>query len=85
MYNIDESYKDTIIGHLGNSGTVYLVLQIVQCWRACAVDEDKRVLTMVLYCSGIVYKYIIVLVLPPSKTPGKEKIIIIKYSTIYHI
>ena len=39
--NIEESYKDTIIVHLGNSGTAYLILHKVQCWRACAVDEKK--------------------------------------------
>ena len=39
--NIEESYKDTILGHLGNSGTSYLLLYIVKCWCACAVDEDK--------------------------------------------
>ena len=37
--DIEESYKDTIIGNLGNSGTEDLLLQIVQCWRACAVNE----------------------------------------------
>ena len=37
--NIEESYKDTIIGHSGNSGTSDILLQIVQCWPACEVDE----------------------------------------------
>ena len=37
--DIEESYKDTIISHLVNSGTVDLLLQIVQCRYACAVDE----------------------------------------------
>ena len=55
--DIKESYKDTIIGHLRNSGTTDLLLRIVQYLRACAVDEEKRALPMVLYCSGMMYKY----------------------------
>ena len=39
VYDIEESYKDTIIGNLENSGTADLLLHIVQCWRACAVNE----------------------------------------------
>ena len=35
---IEESYKVTTFGHLVNSGTAYLLLHIVQCWRACEVD-----------------------------------------------
>ena len=30
VYNIEESYKDTIISHLGNSGKADLLLNIVQ-------------------------------------------------------
>ena len=37
--DIEELYRDTIIGHLINSGTAYLLLRIVECWSACAVDE----------------------------------------------
>ena len=48
--NIEESYKYTIIGHLGNSGTAYLLVHVVQCWSEYAIDEDKRYLPMVLYC-----------------------------------
>ena len=40
-----------------NSVTADLLLQIVQCWNACAVDEEKLALHIVLYCSGIMYKY----------------------------
>ena len=29
--SIEESYKEKIIGHLGNPGTAYLLLHIVQC------------------------------------------------------
>ena len=54
VFDIEESYKDTIIGHLLNSGTADLLLHIVRCWRACAVGEEKQVLSMVLYCSGMV-------------------------------
>ena len=50
MSDIEESYKDTIIGHLGNSGTAYLLLHTVQCWRACAVDEENWNLPMILFC-----------------------------------
>ena len=53
---IVESYKYSIIGHLGNSGTADLLLNILQCWSACAVDEEKLDLRMVLYSSGIMYK-----------------------------
>ena len=37
--DIEEYYKDTIFGHLGNSGTSDLILHIVQCWRAREGDE----------------------------------------------
>ena len=39
--NIEESYNGTIIGNIGNAGTSYLLLHIVQCWRACAVNEEN--------------------------------------------
>ena len=55
--DIVESYKYTIIGHLGNTGTVDLLLHIVQCWCACAVDKGNCDLSIVIYCSGILYKY----------------------------
>ena len=48
--DIEESYKETIIGHLGNSDTADLLLHIVNCWRACAVNEENHNLTMVMYC-----------------------------------
>ena len=47
--DIQESYKDTMIGNLGNSGTADLLLHVVQCWRSCAVDEEKWALPLVLY------------------------------------
>ena len=46
--NIVEIYKGVIIGHLGNSGRVDLLLHIVQCWIACAVNEGNWDLTVVL-------------------------------------
>ena len=55
--DIEKSYKNTVIGHLGNSGTTYLSLHIVQCWSECAVDEENRYLHMVMYCSHRMYKY----------------------------
>ena len=36
---------------MGNSGTSDVSINIVQCWHECAVDEEKRSLPMVLYCS----------------------------------
>ena len=55
--DILESYKDTRVVILGNTGTVYFLLQIVQCRSACAVDDDNWSLPVVLYCSEIMYKY----------------------------
>ena len=57
VFNIKESYKDVIIGHLGKSGTADLLIQVVQCWHACAVYEEKRDLPVVLYSSGMMFKY----------------------------
>ena len=37
--DIEGSYKDTIIGNLGNAGTSDLLLHIVQCWIACVINE----------------------------------------------
>ena len=41
VYNIVESYKDSIIGHLGNVGASDLLLHIVQCCSLCAVGEEN--------------------------------------------
>ena len=38
LSNIEESYKDKIIGNMVNSGTADLLLHIVQCWSACKVN-----------------------------------------------
>ena len=57
LSDIWELYKDTIIGHLVNSGTVDLLLHILKSWSACEVDEEKWALPMVLYFSGMMYKY----------------------------
>ena len=46
--DIEESYKDTIIGNPVNSGTANLWLHIVQCWCLCSVDELNWSLPMVL-------------------------------------
>ena len=40
--DIVKSYEDTIICYLGNSGTKYLLLQILQCWHAYAFYEDSE-------------------------------------------
>ena len=42
---------------MGNSGTSDLLLHTVQCWRACAVNEENKALPMVLECSHMMYKY----------------------------
>ena len=54
--NIEESYKDTIIGHLVISYIAYLLLYIVQYFPKCSVNEEKWDLTMVLYYTVIMYK-----------------------------
>ena len=41
--NIEESYKDTIIGRMVNSVAADLLLHIVQCWCACAVNEEIQI------------------------------------------
>ena len=40
-----------------NPGTEYLLLQIVECWNAHAVNEENQALSMVLKCSHVMYKY----------------------------
>ena len=50
VYGIGESYKYTIISHMGNLGTVDLLLHMVQCWRACAFNEENWDINIVLYC-----------------------------------
>ena len=55
--NIEDSYKDTIIGHLLNPGTSDLLVHIVNYWRACAVNEENWYLPIVLYCSHMMYQY----------------------------
>ena len=71
--NIEESYKDTIICHMGNSGTEYLLLHTVQFWHACAVDEENWSLHMFLYCSHMVNKYYSRLVFVPIKRKKEGK------------
>ena len=48
--NIEESYKGAIIGYLRCSVTEASLFHIVQCWRSCAVDEEKRYLPISMYC-----------------------------------
>ena len=55
--NIEESYKDTIIRNLVNSGTADLLLHMVKCWPAYAVNKENQALPLVLYCSHTMYKY----------------------------
>ena len=56
LCNVEQSYKDTIIRNLINSGRADLLLHIVQHWRVCAVNEENKALTLVMYCSHIMYK-----------------------------
>ena len=72
---IEESYKYTIIGRMGNSVTSYLLLHILQCWRGCEVDEKYWSLPMVLKCSHMMYKYYSGIGLPPIKQKEERKII----------
>ena len=46
--DIMESYKDTIIGYLGNIDTADFLPHILQFWRACAVDKENQALPVVL-------------------------------------
>ena len=53
--NIEESYKDIIIGNMVNSEN--LSLQLVHCWHACTFNEENKALTLVLFCSHMLFKY----------------------------
>ena len=83
--DIEESYKDTIIGHLGNSGTEDLLLHVEKCWRSCAINEENISSPMVLYCSHMMYILFLSWIFPNQHTVSKVKIFTMKYSTIYHI
>ena len=45
------------MGYLENSGTADLLLEMVQCWRVCAVNKKNQALPIVLYCSHMMYQY----------------------------
>ena len=85
--DIEESYKDKIIGNMENSGTLDLLLHIIQCWRECEVNEEIWYLTMLLYCSHMMYKYYSYLGFPPNQTKRGRKIYpqcnIIQYTTFH--
>ena len=51
-----------------------MLLYILQCWSACEVDKDNRALPMVMYFSGMIYKYNFYLEFIPVKKneEGKE-------------
>ena len=68
LSNIVKLYRDTIIFHLGNSGAVDISLQMVQCWRSCAVDEDNWDLPIVLCFLVMMYKYYSRLEFSPDQT-----------------
>ena len=48
VYDIIESYQDSIIGHLGNTGTTDFLLHVVKFWCAYEVDKNNRAITMVM-------------------------------------
>ena len=59
----------------GGSWTAYLLLHILQCWRACALYEENQAIDMVLYCSGVMYKYCSCLGVFPIKHNAEGKYI----------
>ena len=84
--HIEESYKDTVIDILGNSGTSDLLLHIVTCWTSCAVNEENEGTTTVLYCSRMMYKYYDRLDFLPIKKIRKKRYSqwnIQQYTTFY--
>ena len=54
--DIEESYRDTIIGNMVNSGTADLLLNIAQCMRACTAMEESQYIHLFLYFLHIMYK-----------------------------
>ena len=69
-----------------NEGTSDLLLHIVQCWRACAVDAENWALQMVLYCSHMMYKYYSRILLSSIKQSKEGKYIYNKiFNNIPHI
>ena len=75
LCDIEESYKDTIIVHLGNAGTADLLLRILQCWCTCTVNVENSDLPMVLYFSQMMNKYYSHLGFSPIKHNEEEKYI----------
>ena len=55
LSDIVKLYEDKIIEYLGNSGTIHLLLHIVQCWRAYDVNEENQELPVVVYCYEMAY------------------------------
>ena len=85
MSDIEESYKNTIVGHLVNSGTEDLLLHIVQCWREFSFNEEKLKLPIFMCFLVKMYRYYSYLGCFSIKNNEERKIFILKYSTIYHI
>ena len=63
-----------------------LLLHIVELWRTYAVDEGNRFLPVVIYSSGMMYKYYYHLKFIPIKHTEKENasIKIIQQYNIFH-
>ena len=49
--NFVDLYKDTIIFHLENTDTSYLLLHTVDYWSEFEVNRENKDLPMVMYCS----------------------------------
>ena len=68
-----------------NSGTEDLLLHTIQYRRACAVNEEKKALHLVVYFSRIMYKYYPHIGFIQIKHNEEGEKPTMKYSTIYHI
>ena len=55
--DILKSYKDTIIGFLVDTDSAELLSCILKLLCVCAVYEENQALSVVMYCSDIMYKY----------------------------
>ena len=81
VYDIEESYKDTIIVNLIHSGREGLLLHIVQYWHACTFSEENRLYlrfcTIQTWCINI----ILIMAISESNTAKEGKYI---YSEIFN-
>ena len=71
VFNIEELFKDTIIGQLVNSGTEDLLLQIVHCWCADAFYEGNGFYLWLCNVQALFINIILVLYFTQSNTTRK--------------